>query len=170
MAEETREAQESIARWAQEIIEHLPEAPEQFAERMAEFLAHYKQPPYAYLWTHFIQNYILSSHKQPKVSRLEVHDASTGRLTLKVFYSNQPMSPDLSVFAYLPQSGEISATESQPDNPSAFDEAAAGELITSALREVDEIIQRLRRGRSEIDRLREETRSNISELQQMVTA
>jgi hypothetical protein len=42
--------------------------------------------------------------------------------------------------------------------------------IDSALAEVDEIIEGLGRDREEIERLKEETRSNISDLQRMITA
>ena len=42
--------------------------------------------------------------------------------------------------------------------------------VRAQLAEVDEIIQRLARDRKEIDRLKKETRCNISELQRMIAA
>jgi RNA recognition motif-containing protein len=42
--------------------------------------------------------------------------------------------------------------------------------VRAQLAEVDEIIERLGRDRKEIDRLKKETRSNISELQRMIAA
>lgn len=44
------------------------------------------------------------------------------------------------------------------------------EQVRAQLEEVDETIERLGRDREEIDRLKEETRSNISELQRMIAA
>ena len=44
------------------------------------------------------------------------------------------------------------------------------EQVCAQLDEVDGIIERLARDREEIDRLKEETRSNISELQRMIAA
>lgn len=61
----------------------------------------------------------------------------------------------------------------------ALMEGAAGRLreevnlheqVRAQLEEVDAIIKRLERGREEIDSLKEETRSNISELQRMIAA
>lgn len=50
------------------------------------------------------------------------------------------------------------------------EEVEAYRQTRAQLEEVDAIIERLERDREEIDRLKEETRSNISELQRMIAA
>jgi RNA recognition motif-containing protein len=54
--------------------------------------------------------------------------------------------------------------------PRNADEVRAEQEVRAQLQEVDEIIRRLGRDREEIERLKEETRSNISELQRMIAA
>jgi hypothetical protein len=124
----------------------------------------------------------------------QINVVKTHRLlrSLREFRLDVNLFPELTlehIFACTPTPAEEPAASEEPSEEEMAQAlaGAAQEMITNAaarlteeyllylqvgahLEEVDEIIERLGRDREEIDSLKEETRSNISELQRMVAA
>jgi hypothetical protein len=148
MVEETGKAQESIARTAEEVARRLSNNPEELAESLAN---------------------IVENLRRSREHHVLAHVGSKGYLTITMYY-DPPPAADYEVLVCAPKSIREGRTESQVENLSAAEQEGASTLINLALAELDEIIYRMQIDREEIDRLKEETRSNISELQRMIAA
>jgi hypothetical protein len=167
MAEETREAQEAMAREAA-MAERLPDFAAGFAARVVEIIEQISRASGGDVWTREIQNALRTPRERLDSLRIEFQSSPEGHPTVRVYLHDE--SPLTDYAACQPMGQRENRAVSHADGPPTYDEEAASELIASVLAQVDEIIERMGRDREEFERLKEETRSNISELQRMVAA
>jgi hypothetical protein len=156
MAEETEKPAEGAPMTAQESAEHLT--------RMQ------RQLGYDSIFLDRGLSIVRPGEISPRGSHLVVEGASKGYVTIRVYYGSVAENEDALASALALSAEEENRAEGRGPDPSAPEQEAASALINSTLAEVDAVIERMSQGREEFERLKEETRSNISEIQRMMAA